>query len=472
MGEPVSIEARWRDLFVPVLRVPLGVLCTGVLLHSMNALLMSTVMPSAVKDIGGLEYMAWPSTAFLATSVIAASAGSVVRAAVGGRAGYALAALMFGLGSLIAGLAPGMGWLVFGRAVQGVGGGLISSLAYVMVRNVFPAILWPRTFALFSSIWGIAVLIGPLIGGVFASLGFWRGAFLVVAVIAITLTLLAFVVLPRDADRPDTGVFPGFRLSLVALGIVMLSLAAPADSALHQVVFMVLALGVFVAMLWLDRRAEAPLLPSDAFTLTTQVGLGVWVLFLITAANDAFPIYGPMFLQTLHGMSPLSAGYLVAMEAMSWTLVAAIAASTAVRWHPLWIRLGPFVMGLGLVGISGLLESGPMWALLVAICFAGGGIGGCFSFVTQAILRGARDGEGDAAASAVATVQLVGLGVGAAIAGLVANVTGFRDGLSVDTASTASAWVPAVFVAATLAAAMAGQGLAKWVERESTQIDG
>lgn len=466
--ETAIAQPRWSDLFSVDLRIPLLVLSTGVLLHSMNSLLMSTVMPSAVGDIGGLEYMSWPSTAFLAMSVIAASAGGIVRAMVGARSGYAAASLLFGLGSLIAGLAPDIGWLVLGRAVQGAGGGLISSLAYVMVRNVFPPALWPRTFALFSSIWGIAVLLGPLIGGIFASLGFWRGAFLVVALIAASLTALAFIVLPADEERPERAAFPGIRLFLVGLGIVLMSLAAPADSAYAQITLITLSAAVFSIMLWLDRRASTHLLPSDSFAMSTQVGLGIWVLFLITLANDPFAIYGPMFLQTLHDMSPLSAGYLVAMEAMAWTVMAAIVASTTVRWHSTWIRFGPVTMGVGLLGISAFTESGPFWALLIAIFLAGGGIGACFSFVTQAILRGAREGEGDAAAASVATVQLVGLAVGGALAGLAANVTGFRAGLSYETASAAALWVPGIFVIATLLATVAAFGLARRVEAEHT----
>jgi hypothetical protein len=144
---------------------------------------------------------------------------------------------------------------------------------------------------------------------------------------------------------------------------------------------------------------------------------------------------------------------------MSWTIVAAIVASLPLRFIPWFMAGGPFTMGVGLLGISMTTQSGPLWLTIIAIFLAGGGIGSCFSFLSQAILGAARSGEGDSAASSVATVQLVGLASGAAIAGLFANVAGFSNGLSVTTAGAASGWIPGIFVIPTTIAALAAIGL-------------
>ncbi len=447
--------ASWAQLWSPGSRIPLMVLGTGVLLHSMNALLMSTIMPSAVNDIGGLAFITWPSTAFLATSVVAASAGSVAQAHLGAKRAYIFAALLFGLGSLLAAVAPNIGVLIAGRAVQGVGGGLLSALTYVMVRNVFDAALWPRIFAFFSSVWGIAVFAGPLIGGVFSSIGFWRGGFYIVAVIATGLAVIAGTVLPAAQDEQTAPFFPGLRLLLIAIGIAFISMAAPATEINTQLIFIGLSALSFVAMLILDRKSARHILPTDAFAITTSVGLGMWVLLLVSIANDPFPIYGPLFLQTIHGMDPLAAGYLVAVEALAWTVAAAIVASLPSRYIDYCKVIGPVAMGLGLIGISIWTSSGPLWLLAIALFFAGGGIGACFSFISQTVLANAKPGDGDAAASSIPTMQLVGLAIGAALAGIVANATGFSGGLSAETASNASLWVPGAFAVFSFLAAIA-----------------
>ncbi|MCB1692206.1 MAG: MFS transporter [Pseudomonadales bacterium] len=454
-----SATPRWADLLEPDHLVPLVVLATGVLLHSMNALLMSTVMPSAVKDIGGLEYMAWPTTGFLAASVVAASGGSVVKAALGARNAYILAALLFAGGSLIAGAAPNIFVLVSGRVVQGFGGGLLSSVAYVIVRNVFPQALWAHVFALFSSVWGISALAGPLIGGVFAGMGYWPGAFYVIAAIALLVAAFATLTLPSDPAAETLPRFPGLRLAMVAAAIISLSLAGPAESIGTQLAYIALGLVLFVVALNVDRRAASPLAPSDAFSLHTACGLALWVLFLLSVANDPFPIYGPLFLQVLRDMDPLDAGYLVAMEAMSWTIVAAIVAGSPERIARLFVAFGPLAMGVGLVIISMTIESASIPWLLMGIFFAGGGIGASFAFISRIILASANERDADAAATSIPTVQLVGLATGAAIAGLLANVTGFSSGLSVETASSASTWVPGAFVLAALAASLLASSL-------------
>ena len=97
-----------------------------------------------------------------------------------------------------------MDWVIAGRFVQGLGGGLIAGVAYVLVRSTFPEAAWARVISLLSGMWSVAILVGPLAGGVFARYGHWRGAFVAVAVIAAVLALGAFRWLPADARR-DAG---------------------------------------------------------------------------------------------------------------------------------------------------------------------------------------------------------------------------------------------------------------------------
>ena len=108
-----------------------------------------------------------------------------------------------------------------------------------------------------------------------------------------------------------------------------------------------------------------------------------------------------------------------------------------------------------------------MILLMASVFLAGGGIGACFSFLSQQIMAAAREGEGDAAASAIPTTQLVGLAIGAGLAGVVANASGFSVGLDAATAAGAAAWVPSVFLMATLfAAALASR--AEQMKRQLT----
>src|SRR5258708_34517924 len=90
-----------------------------------------------------------------------------------------------------------MGQIMAGRFVQGFGGGLLGAMAYVLVRNTFPDRLWARAFALLAGGWSMSILVGPLVGGVFARYGNWRGAFFSVAGLACILAAVPFLALPR-----------------------------------------------------------------------------------------------------------------------------------------------------------------------------------------------------------------------------------------------------------------------------------
>src|SRR5690349_4659361 len=208
--------AEKRDGWSMLLRrewfAPLAVLLGGILLHSMNVLMLATVLPTIVGELGGANLMSLPSTAFLASSIIAATCAGLGTATFGARNTYAVGAAIFTAGAFVIAFAPAMAWVIAGRFVQGFGGGLIAGVAYVLVRTTFPEAAWARVIALLSGMWSVAILVGPLAGGVFAKYGQWRGSFVMVAGIAAVLALGAFRVLPSTraatARRP---AFPGVR---------------------------------------------------------------------------------------------------------------------------------------------------------------------------------------------------------------------------------------------------------------------
>jgi len=156
-----TTEAGWRALLAPRLVLTLCVLLGGVLLHSMNMLITATLLPSVVAELGGANLMSWPTTAFVASSIIAASGTSLVSGRFGNRRAFSGGALIYAAGAVLCGCASSIGFVIAGRFVQGLGGGLLSALAYVLVRNAFPEPLWPRVFGLLAGVWSVTVLTGP-----------------------------------------------------------------------------------------------------------------------------------------------------------------------------------------------------------------------------------------------------------------------------------------------------------------------
>src|SRR5215472_2377363 len=367
--ENARIPETWSALLVPRLILPLAVLLGGVLLHSMNVLITATLLPSIVADIGGSELMSWPTTAFVAASIIAATGTAVVSRAVGNRAAFCGGAMVYAAGAVLCALAPTFLVIIGGRFVQGLGGGLLSALAYVLVRSVFAEPLWPRVFGLLAGVWSVTVLAGPLIGGVFAGYGNWRGAFFTVAGVGGLLAMGALLILPAATakDDPAGRRFPLFRVVLICAAITLLSCATVLAAPAVKGVLIAAAVAAFVIMLRIDRKAMAPLLPSDAFSLRSPTGAGLWMVLLLSVAYSPLAIYVPLFLQRLHGLEPLLAGYMVAGASLAWTSAALAVASLTEEWPRRLIVTGPIVMSLGLLGVTALMAPGPVVGLIPAI---------------------------------------------------------------------------------------------------------
>lgn len=456
--EARTSEPGWRALLAPHRALQLAVLLGGVLLFSINVLITATVLPSIVIDTGGAELMIWPTTAFLASSIVAATGTGALTVAVGSRPAFCAGAAIYCAGSLMCALAPSMPVVIAGRFVQGFGGGLLSALAYVLVRHLFPAELWARVFGLIAAVWGVSVLVGPLVGGIFASYGFWRGAFLAVAALAVILSVVALRILPAAATRGSAPVrqLPALRVLLTCSAIAALSLATIVSGLVSKAILIAAAIGGIIQTLRSDRASAASLLPRDAFSLRSPTGVGLWMVLLLSAATSPLPIFGPFFLQRLHALDPLAAGYMVAASSFAWTLAALAVASLSEGWAARLVVVGPLAMGVGLLGVGVIMPSGPVLALLPPIALIGIGIGACWAFIARRIMSGARRGEEDIAASSVATVQQAGLAFGAAAAGLVANASGLSDALEPASILRAAFWVPASFVITTLAAGIIG----------------
>lgn len=131
--------------------------------------IVTTILPNIVNDIGGLTYFSWNTTFFIVSSIVGSAVTSKVMGYYGPRKTYLLALFIFACGPIWCALAFSMWFLLIGRALQGVGGGMLFALGYMLIRIIFEPRLWARATALVSGIWGVATLLGPAIGGVFCT---------------------------------------------------------------------------------------------------------------------------------------------------------------------------------------------------------------------------------------------------------------------------------------------------------------
>lgn len=427
-------------------------LAGGVVLHAINVYIATTILPSVVRDIGGIDYYAWNTTLFVAASILGSALSARLLARAGPRSAYVIATLVFVVGTFICAVAPSMPVMLAGRLVQGLGGGFLFALSYAMIRLVFDETLWPRAMALVSGMWGVATLVGPAVGGIYAQLGVWRAAFWSLIPVALLFAVLAVIVLPkRSTDEIERSPLPLAQLVLLTSAVLAVSFGSVSSVLLWNIAGLVAAVILTALLIGTESRARHRLLPAGALRITTALGALYATMSLLAVAVTSGEIFVPLFLQVLHQQSPLIAGYLAALMAAGWTLGSIASAGASGKGISCAILAGPMLGMAGMIALAVLMpgESAGGWPALMPICVAlvaiGLGVGMAWPHLLTRVFQVAPMGEQGMAAASITTVQLFATALGAALAGMVANVAGLTDPGGIAGTANAAVWLFGLF---------------------------
>ena len=438
----------WRVLLGPRYLGTSTLLAGGVALYAINEFLTVSLLPSAVADIGGERLYAWVTTLYLVGSVVAATTVNAALLRVGARSSYLLGLAVFGIGSVLCAAAPSMAALLAGRTLQGAAGGLLAGLGYAVINSALPQSLWTRASALVSAMWGVATLVGPAVGGVFAQFGLWRWAFGAMAMLTAAMAVLVPMVLPAGrGDQSDAAPvlkIPVWSLLLLGAAALAVSVAEVPHNSVATTGLLaagVLLVAVFVVV---DRRVSLAVLPPSAFGSGPLKWIYLTEALLMAAAM--VDMYVPFFGQRLAHLNPLAAGFLGAALAVGWTVSEIVSASlNSRRVIAAVVAAAPLLMaaGLGLGAATQVDHASPalvaLWAL--ALMISGTGIGAAWPHLSAWAMQSVDDAnEGETAAAAINTVQLISGAFGAGLAGVVVNSV--EGG-----AAMAARWLFALFAA-------------------------
>lgn len=443
---------RWSEIFVGRLGVYTLILNLGMTVFAINQFVVSTIMPTVVADLGGLDYYTWAFSLFAVGSIIGAASAGPLSDAFGMRRVYAGAGLLMAAGLAGNALAWDMPSVVAFRLVQGLGGGAVASLAYGLIAVYYPHNLRNRVLALVSGIWGFGTAAGPALGGFFAAPDLWRGAFLTMMVFALVFVLLAWRYVDGQSGHGKLSDLPFWRLALLALSVLLMSATSLVDT--NALRFGLFAVALIIAAIAFHRDAGSVrnMFPRGITSIATQLGAGYWTLFLVSIVITAFNTYTTFFLQVLHGVAPLAAGYILATQSMMWTVSALSLSGTKRAAEPYLIAAGLCLMLFASIGVALTLETGPVYLIAACLGTSGFGMGLLNIPAMQRVITAAVEADKQLAGTSVQTVRNIGIAFGAALTGMVAAMAGLTDEASQAEVVTAMKWVYGVNIGfATLA---------------------
>lgn len=437
-------------LFSPKLLPATLMLGGGVTLYAVESYITATIAPSIVRDIGGLGLFSWMTTLFVAAGVLGSITVATRPKGMGLRAVYVAAAITFGVGSLICAIAPLMPVLLVGRAVQGYGAGMLSGLAYAFIRFVYPEALWRKASTLYAAIWGVATVLGPTLGGLFAAGGAWREAFIVLVPLTVIMALSARWLLPAVADdRSDTRT-PLIQIGLLLAAVLFVNIASTVEHGSYTVLLIAVSIVLVATMVAIERKSDTRLLPYGAAMLGNPISRLYLTMFMAMMVLTS-DIYIPYFLQTLHGVTPLVSGYLVALVALGWTVAALLSASFSGKQAAIAIIAGCILETVATASLIPVLATAtPFDAVarfapaVIAMFLMGFGVGLGWAHLVTKVIGITRRTEQDKASAAISMTQSLGGAFGAALAGVIANGAGLTHPGGVAGGLSAATWLYAL----------------------------
>lgn len=399
-------------------------LCLGVALLAFNGFLVSTALPTAVEELGGVALLSWATTVFLVFAIMGGAGAALLKERLGARMALIAAASVFLLGSLIAAIAGSMPELLVGRALQGLGEGIVAAICYALIPELFPSSLVPKVFGAESVVWALAAFGGPVLSGGLTETLSWRAAFAVNLPIGAIFIALVLLIVPRGIRSKAEGRLPIVRLLLIGTAIMAVSVGGLLELPVLTGLCLVLAAATLWSVIVRDRTAATPLFPTHAFRLEDVVGAGLWVILLMPLAQAGSAVFLVYALQNIFAFGPTLAGMVGAVMAITWSTVAIVVAGVSNAARPRLIRIGPMLLvaGLGLLAVA--LAMGQLPLVILSQVLIGASYGASWAYTSQTIMEAARPGERDRASALLPTIQSAGYGIGAAVAGLIANSAG------------------------------------------------
>jgi len=442
----------------------LAICCASIIVVVMDISIVNVALPAIGRDLhtseSGLQWTVDAYTLVLASFLVLA--GSTADR-VGRRRVFQAGLALFGLGSLLCALAPGIGWLIAARALQAVGGAMLNPVAMSIIVNTFPEPAErARAIGVFGSMTGLALVLGPILGGILVGAFGWHAVFWVnVPIVTAAIAGTALFVPESRAARPRRPDLGGQLLIILVLGSLVYAIIGSGKLGWASPVILGLlcaaVLGVLGILVYEGRRAD-PLLEPRLFRSVPFSAAIVMALFALCGFG-AFLFVTTQYLQDVRGMSPLAAGLCLLPVGVPAALLSPRAGRLAgTRGPRLPLAVAATALALGGGASLWLGPATTLPAVLVVYLLFGAFLGTVNPPITNTAVSGMPRSMAGVAASLASVGRQFGTTLGVAIAGTVVAPALARGGSAFTSTARGVWWLVLVLGVVILVLALASTG--------------
>ncbi|MFO1158254.1 MAG: MDR family MFS transporter [Reyranellaceae bacterium] len=387
--------------------------------------IVSTAMPTIVADLGDFHLFSWVFAAYLLTQAVTVPIYGRLADLYGRRRVFFTGASIFLIGSALCGFAPGMLALIGFRALQGIGAGAVQPIAYTIVGDIYTPAERARVQGYLSGVFGFSAIVGPSLGAFLVEHVDWSIVFWInLPIGAVAIAMLAMFY--REAPHPPPPRIDYLAPLLLMLGGGALFMALIQGGRLILPVLLgcvALAVAALTALIYRERNAEAPMLPTRLWRnrIVALGGSGNGAIGIVMLSITAFV---PLYVQGVMGRSATATGAILGTMSISWALSSVVAGRIMVHTgYRMTAMIGGAALAAGSVVLVALNPAQGLPWVGAGTMLVGIGMGFCNTTYLVAIQAAVELRQRGATTSAHMFSRLVGQSVGAALFGALVNLS-------------------------------------------------
>jgi len=412
------MDSRKRNIVIALM--------VAMFLGAVEGTVVTTAIPTIVKDLQGFEIISLVFSVYLLTSAISTPIYGKLSDLYGRKNILSIGIIIFLVGSFLCGLSHTMNMLIGFRAIQGLGAGAIFTVTYTIVGDVFTLEERPKVQGLIGTVWGIASLAGPFLGGILIDMLSWHWIFFINLPFGILSVILIQRNLKETVKKKKHNIdFAGIiTLSIAMIIFLNIFLSTENTSSKHNIfiaISVVITIILLIAFYKIERKAKEPIIPFEIFTKTsTIVNL---ISFLASAILIGSNVYLPIYLQNILGFNAKVSGLALAPMSVAWLIASVVLGKCIVKYGAkVVIFISNVILLISTILLPTLDINSSLLLVLVYVFIMGFGFGGAFTTLTIIVQESVEYNKRGAATATNSLLRTLGQTIGVSVFGSIFNL--------------------------------------------------